>query len=212
MRAKTLVALFGALLLALVTTAGTASAQTTYPTPPASSEEGFLSDSSIAQGEAVVFGGDGFEPGTDVDVAVDGEVLGSVEADENGEFAVELEFEDCGEFTLTGSGTGSEGEARTVTASVEVVCAEDEDEDDNGGDGGNTGNTGGTTGGTGSGGGATMGNGSTGNGSTGTVSTGSQLPRTGSDVTTTALVSGLVLITVGALFVFGARTRARRIV
>lgn len=210
MRFKTLVALFGALLLALVTSAGTAFAQTPDPyAPPNSSDTGFVSASSIAQGETVVFGGEGFESGTEVDIAVDGEVLGSVEA-EDGEFAVELEFEGCGEFILSGSGTGSEGEFRTVTASVEVVC---DDDDDKGGSGG----------GSGSGGGATIGNGSTGNGSTGTGSgsgsgststgsTGSQLPRTGSDVTTTALVSGLVLITVGALFVFGARNRARRIV
>lgn len=43
------------------------------------------------------------------------------------------------------------------------------------------------------------------------ASTGS-LPRTGSDVSTTALVAGLTLVTVGALFVYGARSRARRVV
>lgn len=117
LRRATTVALFA--LLALVGLGTAASAQ---PYPP-SQGEGTVSRSRIAPGESVEFCGDGFAPDTEVVITDNGEVVDTVTTNADGEFCVTLTLEEPGTHVLAGTGTGADGEVRTVTATVVVAAA-----------------------------------------------------------------------------------------
>jgi LPXTG-motif cell wall-anchored protein len=117
LRRATTVALFA--LLALVGLGTAASAQ---PYPP-SEGQGTVSRSRVEPGGTVEFCGDGFAPGAEIIISDNGEQVGTVTANDDGEFCVTLTLEEVGTHVLTGTGVGAEGEARTVTATVVVAAA-----------------------------------------------------------------------------------------
>jgi LPXTG-motif cell wall-anchored protein len=168
MRARNVVALFGALVLAFVAFAGPAAAQQSYPTQGSSGGEGSVSPRTVEPGGTVTFTGGGFDGGAVLSLAINGRSAGTTTADSSGNFSARLQLTDCGVNTLTATGRGAGGENRVVTARANVRCA-----------------------------------------AAAATSRGA-LPRTGSDVTTTALVAGLALVMVGGTLVLGARTRMRR--
>lgn len=84
---------------------------------------GTVSTGTVSAGGVVEFCGDGFAPGSDVEIAVDGTVVGTVVADGDGSFCVDLELSDTGTAVLTATGTGPNGATRTVTAQVTVTRA-----------------------------------------------------------------------------------------
>ena len=116
LRRATMVALFA--LLALVGLGGTASAQ---PYPPEEGE-GTVSRTTVEPGGSVEFCGDGFAPGSPVEVADNGDVVDVVDADDSGEFCITLTLEEAGTHVLSGTGINDFGEPRTVTATVTVAA------------------------------------------------------------------------------------------
>jgi LPXTG-motif cell wall-anchored protein len=117
LRRATIVALFG--LLSLVGLGSSAWAQ---PYPP-STGEGTVSRTTVEPGGSVEFCGDEFAPETEVEIADNGEVVGTTTTDEGGEFCATVTLEEVGTHVLTGTGTGADGEVRVVTATVTVVAA-----------------------------------------------------------------------------------------
>ena len=86
-----------------------------------------LSDSVVAQGEEVVFSGGGFAPGSEVTIVLGGEVLGTVEADAQGNFTVGVTIPcdfPTGPTTLQGRGANATRGTRTVTANLTVTEGE----------------------------------------------------------------------------------------
>ncbi len=192
MRIRPLTALPAALLLAVLSVSP-AAAQDGYPDTDTSAGTGTVSDTTVAAGEAVSFGGSGFASAATIDLAVNGASAGSVTASASGAFNADVEVTDCGVNTLSATGEGAAGERRVVTSSVTVAC----EDDGSGGTGGDTD----TDDGAGSGGdGDSDGGSATGTG-------GGSLPFTGSAAVLTSLVAGLVLLAVGALLVAGGRRR-----
>lgn len=191
MRVRPLAALLGALLLAVLAFVSPASAQDGYPDTDTSAGTGTVSDTAVAVGEAVSFGGSGFAAAATLDLAVNGVSAGTVTATASGAFNAELEVTDCGVNTLSATGEGASGERRVVSSSVTVACDEGGDTDDGSGNGGGSDTDDGSD---------------TAGGSTGSTGGGS-LPFTGSTAVMTSLVAGLVLLAVGALLVAGGRRR-----
>jgi Bacterial Ig domain len=93
-------------------------------TAPASAQYPQVSDITISDatlscpGDEFTIQGEGFTPGSTVDIFVDGEHEATVEADEQGEFSVTIDAPDAaaGEHTVTAE--SSEGD----TASATVTC------------------------------------------------------------------------------------------
>jgi LPXTG-motif cell wall-anchored protein len=115
LRRATMVALVA--LLALFGLGGTASAQYTD-----TEGNGTVSSGTVSSGGSVTFCGDGFAPNSEVDIAVDGEVIGTVTTDADGEFCTTVTLTGAGSHTITGVGVGANGGTRTVTAVVTVVA------------------------------------------------------------------------------------------
>lgn len=113
------IALIAIAMAAFLVSASTASAVNYTP----STAPGTVSVGTISGGETVEFCGDGFEPGTDIRVDADGEVIDTIQADDNGDFCVNVSAESLnpGTVVLSAKGTGADGEARTVTATVNVL-------------------------------------------------------------------------------------------
>ncbi len=86
-----------------------------------------LSDSVVAQGEEVVFSGGGFAPDSEVTIVLGGEVLGTVDADAQGNFVafvtIPCDFP-TGPTTIAGRGQNATGGTRTVTANLTVTEGE----------------------------------------------------------------------------------------
>lgn len=96
-----------------------------YPLP--THGDGTVSRSVVHVGECTVFSGGGFKPHSTVTITDNGKVLGTTQTDRNGNFSYTVCYSTdstLGRHTLTGSGTGANGAARTVSAVVTVVGAE----------------------------------------------------------------------------------------
>jgi hypothetical protein len=107
-----LVAAVGATLLA-----GPAQAQPAdYPPGPAGIE---ISNAALScPGEEFTVVGEGFVPGSSVDLFIDGDQVATVTADQNGEFSVTIQAPDLG----TGQHTVTAESSTGQTASATVTC------------------------------------------------------------------------------------------
>lgn len=136
--------LLAAAAVAALTTLGFAtSAAAQYPVP--SPAPGGVSEGTIEVGEAVLFTGAGFAPGSTVTITVAGGDASiepaaftssdavfefaavqsdTVTADSDGSFAAEVELLDTGVYTLTATGVAPDGSPHSVEASVRVVADE----------------------------------------------------------------------------------------
>lgn len=167
------------LLAAFGLSMGTASAAVYTPT----TGSGTVSATSVGPDEAFTFVAEGFAPNSEAQLFADEEDLGTIEADEDGVVGAVIVLDEsfCGEdVTIAAVGEGANGEDRTVTSVVSVVCK------------------------AGTGGGGTTQGGATGSGGT----TSGSLPFTGAGVAGPALFGGLGLVAVGALFLVGTRRRS----
>lgn len=122
MRARRIVALWGALLLAIFAVAAPAAAQT-YPTPTASAVQGSATPSTVEPGGPATFSGSGFGDTVVLNLSINGKPAGTTTTDGSGNFSAQLTLNACGPNTLTATGPGAQGENRVATASVTVVCA-----------------------------------------------------------------------------------------
>lgn len=112
----------GLVAVATLLSAGPALAKNPYPPPSHGSAT--VVPSRIQAGQCAVFSGTGFMPGTTVAIADNGASAGTALADVNGDFSKQI----CeganakrGKHTLTGSGTGSDGNPLTVSAVLTVT-------------------------------------------------------------------------------------------
>lgn len=106
-------------VLAVLGPAASVAAQSTYP-PTA--ENGQVSDTSITPGQCVTFSGDGFAPGTPVQVTDNDQPVTTVDASATGSFSVQVCPEVLGLHILRATGTGLTGGTHTVTATVNVFA------------------------------------------------------------------------------------------
>lgn len=120
--------LFAILTLALAGLLLAPAAAHAYPDEAA----GTVSDATVGVGDAVIFSGDGFEPGSDITITVSGgdatitpaaATTRVVTASSTGTFRVSIAFQSSGTFTLRAAGTGLDGGPRVVTAQVVVAAA-----------------------------------------------------------------------------------------
>lgn len=82
---------------------------------------GTVSTGTVGVGGTVEFCGEGFAPGSTVDISVDGEVVGSVVAGTDGSFCVDVVLGETGTHVLSGSGVAPGGRSLVVNASVTVT-------------------------------------------------------------------------------------------
>ena len=86
-----------------------------------STGNGQVSDGRISPGECVDFSGDGFAPGSDVDVTDNNAPVTTVDADSTGRFTAEVCPSVNGVHILRGTGVTPTGATRVVSARVIVA-------------------------------------------------------------------------------------------
>lgn len=99
-------------------------AQAAGPYPPPMDEHAEVSATRVQAGECVIFSGGGFEPGSEVTIYDNDELVGVTRADKNGDFRYEVCFDvDArpGRHTLKAVGLGADGAPLTLTATVFVT-------------------------------------------------------------------------------------------
>lgn len=114
--------------------AGSAAAQSCYPPGSAScststtaaggGEPVTVSDSTVAAGQTIQVTARGFAPGATVTFIVDGQVVGTAIADEQGVATTTIIIPpgtNPGQVTLTATGIGPDGQTRSVTQTLAVV-------------------------------------------------------------------------------------------
>lgn len=105
--------------LFLISFTGVASAQ--YEAPAQ------VSDATVERGQEIVFSGSGFAPGAEVAIVLGGEVVGTDQADAQGNFVTTVTIPcdfPAGDTTLQGTGANADGGTRTVTANLTVTGGE----------------------------------------------------------------------------------------
>lgn len=115
-------ALFLTLLLGLLLVGGGAVARAdAYPPSGVRVVAGTVSDSSVSDGDTVVFSGGGFKPGSALQLSVDGVQTASLTADATGAFSTTVVLRKAGVHALAVSGLEPGGRVRVVSASVTVT-------------------------------------------------------------------------------------------
>ena len=216
-------------VLSVAAPAMAAPAAVSYPAPTV--EFGSVSSSIVIIGGTVNIYGGGFLPGATVVINNNSAPVGTAPANDQGKFVSSVTVNACGTNTLTGTGTGANGQV-TVSSTVIGSCPPGTSASAGTPTGAGTTSAGTTTAGTASAGSAaipavatTVAGASTTGGTTasaGTPPAGSDttvagstavtpvsggLPRTGSDVVVSGLVVGFALVTVGAGVTVATRRR-----
>jgi LPXTG-motif cell wall-anchored protein len=105
-------------LAVLLVPAGAAFAQTPYPP---TTGNGQVNDTSVKPGECVTFSGDGYLPATPVQVTDNGSAVTTVTTGSDGTFSTQVCPSVLGVHLIRGSGTGTNGAARVLSATVTVA-------------------------------------------------------------------------------------------
>jgi LPXTG-motif cell wall-anchored protein len=95
-----------------------AHAQTPYPP---STGNGQVNDTSVKPGECVTFSGDGYLPASPVQVTDNGATVTTVTTGTDGTFSTQICPTVLGVHLIRGTGTGTNGAARVLSASVTVA-------------------------------------------------------------------------------------------
>lgn len=106
----------------LALAAAPALAQDDYPPDPGPTAA--VSDIVVVPGEAITVVGDGWQPGSTVTIDLGGAVLGTAPVGQDGTFSTTVTIPANtrpGAHTLRISGTGADGQPRTVTIAITVV-------------------------------------------------------------------------------------------